>query len=45
MLNVLKENCGVGSPKRCAKKRGRKVEPGQQITSDIFLSDDKNEEP
>ena len=45
VLKVLKENCGVGSPKRCAKERGRKVEPGQQITSDIFLSDDKNEEP
>ena len=45
VLKVLKENCGVGSPKRCAKERGRNVEPGQQITSDIFLSDDKNEEP
>ena len=45
VLKVLKENCGIGAPERCAKKRGRKVEPGQWITTHIFSSDDNNEEP
>ena len=45
MLKVLKENCGIGAPERCAKKRGRKVEPGQWITTHIFSSDNNNEEP
>ena len=45
VLKVLKENCGIGAPKRHAKKRGRKVEPGQRITTHIFSSDDENEEP
>ena len=45
VLKVLKENCGTGAPKRHGKKRGRKVEAGQEITSDIFSSDDENEEP
>ena len=45
MLKVLKENCGIGALKRRAKKRGRKVEPGQWITTHIFSSDDENEEP
>ena len=45
VLKVLKENCGIGAPKRRAKKRGRKVEPGQWITTLIFSSDDENEEP
>ena len=44
VLKVLKENCGIGAPKRHAKKRGRKVEPGQRITTNIFSSDDENEE-
>ena len=39
------ENCEIGAPKRCTKKRGRKVEPGQRINSDIFSNDDENEEP
>ena len=43
-LKVLKENCGIGAPKRHQKK-GRKVEPGQRINSNIFSSDDENEEP
>ena len=45
VLKVLKENCGIGAPKRRAKKRERKVEPGQWITTLIFSSDDENEEP
>ena len=44
VLKVLKENCGIGALKRHAKKRGRKVEPGQGITTNIFSSDDENEE-
>ena len=39
------ENCEIGAPKRRTKKRGRKVEPGQRINSDIFSNDDENEEP
>ena len=42
VLKVLKED---GAPERHGKKRGRKVEAGQQITSNIFSSDDENEEP
>ena len=47
VLKVLKENCGTGAvlQKDIRKKRGRKVEAGQQITSNIFSSNDKNEEP
>ena len=44
VLKVLKENCGIGAPKRRAKKMGRKVEPGQWITTHIFSNDDEKEE-
>ena len=45
VLKVLKDNCKISAPKRCAKKRARKVEPGQPINSHIFSSGDANEEP
>ena len=45
VLKVLKDNCGIGASERCAKKRGRKVKPGQWITTHIFSIDDNNEEP
>ena len=42
VFKVLMENCEIGAPKRRTKKRGRKVEPGQRINSDIFSNDDEN---
>ena len=43
VLQILKENCSVGiEKKRVQTKRGRKITPGQRITS---LSDDENDAP
>ena len=43
VLQILKENCGVGiEKKRVQTKRGRKITPGERITS---LSDDENDAP
>ena len=46
VLDVLKENCGVGQKKREKRKRGKRIEPGKRVGANDFLSEDKeNEKP
>ena len=46
VLDVLKENCGFGQKKREKRKRGKRIEPGERVGANDFLSEDKvNEKP
>ena len=41
VLDVLKENCGVGQKKQENRNRGKRIEPGKQVGSNDSLSEDK----